>query len=156
MLIGNLQADIPNPAEVFATAIGSAPVMLGDLRKLSTADVEWYWSHIGWFKKLRRETRIDESFFPLGSWRQPVSTEWDGFARLSRSGSGVIAIFRNKSGVPGVSIQLSLMPPGAFHVHSVITDKNLGDFTLDKWTQGIPVSFADGQTVEVLEVRSLP
>jgi alpha-galactosidase len=153
MLIGNLQADIPNPAEVFATALGSAPVMLGDLRKLSAADVEWYRSHIGWFKKLRRETRIDESFFPLGSWRQPVSTEWDGFARLSRSGSGVIAIFRNQSGVPGVRVALPLMPAGAFHVRSVMTDKSLGDFGLDQWTQGIPVSFAEGQTVEVLEVR---
>jgi alpha-galactosidase len=155
MLIGNLQAGIPSPAEVFATALGAAPVMLGDLRKLSEADVEWYGSHISWFKKLRRQTRINESFFPLGSWRQPISTEWDGFARLSRSGSGVIAIFRNESAVPFVNIQLPLIPPGAFSVHSVITDKSLGDFTLDRWIQGIPVSFADGQTVEVLEVRAL-
>jgi alpha-galactosidase len=155
MLIGNLQAGIPNPAEVFATALGAAPVMLGDLRKLSEADVEWYRSHISWFKKLRRRTRINESFFPLGSWRQPMSTEWDGFARLSRSGSGVIAAFRNKSAVSQVKIQLPLMPAGAFNVHSMISDKNLGDFTLDKWIEGIPVHFADGQTVEVLEVRSL-
>jgi len=155
MLIGNLQAGIPGPVEVFATELGSAPVMLGDLRKLSASDVEWYRTHIGWFKKLRRETRINESFFPLGSWRQPISTEWDGFARLSRSGSGVIVIFRNKSAVPTVNIQLPLMPPGRFNVRSVITDKNLGDFTLDQWKNGIPVRFGDSQSVEILEVRAL-
>jgi len=34
MLIGNLHADLPTIQEAFATAIGSAPVLLGDLRKL--------------------------------------------------------------------------------------------------------------------------
>ena len=86
MLIGNLHADIPTPQETFATAIGSAPLLLGDLRKLSAADQQWYQDHIRWFKKLRRSTNINESFFPLGNWRQPTSAAWDGFARLSRSG----------------------------------------------------------------------
>ena len=30
MLIGNLHANMPNPQEAFATAIGSAPLLLGD------------------------------------------------------------------------------------------------------------------------------
>ena len=66
MLIGNLHAELPTIQESFATAIGSAPLLLGDLRKLSAADRQWYHEKIGWFKKLRRSTKISESFFPLG------------------------------------------------------------------------------------------
>ena len=97
MLIGNIHAELPTIQESFATAIGSAPLLLGDLRKLSAADRQWYHDKIGWFKKLRRKTRISESFFPLGSWLQPTPSAWDGFARLAQSGDGVIAVFRNKS-----------------------------------------------------------
>ena len=63
MLIGNIHADLPTIEESFATAIGSSPVLLGDLRKLSAADRQWYHEKIGWFKKLRR-TQNQREFFP--------------------------------------------------------------------------------------------
>ncbi len=154
MLIGNLHADLPNPQETFATVIGSAPLLLGDLRKLSTADQQWYHDHIQWFKQLRKSTDINQSFFPLGDWRQPSSATWDGFARLSRTGDGVIAIFRNKSDTSMVNLRLPLMPNGRFKVHSVITNKDLGTFTKDDWVRGVPVQFAGSQTVEILEVKN--
>ncbi len=155
MLIGNLHADVPNVQETFATTIGSAPLLLGDLRKLSAADQQWYHDHIAWFKQLRKNAEINQSFFPLGNWRQPSADSWDGFARLSRSGNGVIAVFRNKSEVSAVSIQLPLIPEGRFAVHSVISNKDVGAFAKEDWVRGVPVQFARGQTVEVLEVRSV-
>ena len=155
MLIGNLHANMPNPQEAFATAIGSAPLLLGDLRKLSSADQQWYQDHIRWFKQLRKSAKISQSFFPLGNWRQPSAATWDGFARLSRSGDGVVAVFRNQSKVQVADIQLPLMPPGKFKLHSVVTNKDLGTFTKDDWGRGVEVAFADSQTVEILEVISV-
>jgi alpha-galactosidase len=155
MLIGNLHADVPNAQETFATAIGSAPLLLGDLRKLSAADQLWYHDHIGWFKQLRKNTEINESFFALGNWRQPSSASWDGFARLSRSGDGVITVFRNKSDASVVTIQLPLIPEGKFAVHSVVSNKDLGAFTQEDWVRGVPVQFTGSQTVEILEVRAV-
>jgi alpha-galactosidase len=154
MLIGNLHADIPNPQETFATAIGSAPLLLGDLRKLSPADQQWYRDHIRWFKQLRRRTQINQSFFPLGNWRQPSSATWDGFARLSHTGDGVIAVFRNQSNAADANIQLPLMPAAKVRVHSVVSNKDLGVFTKDDWIRGVPVRFAGSQSVEILEVTS--
>jgi alpha-galactosidase len=154
MLIGNLHAEIPSAQEAFATAIGSAPLLLGDLRKLSSADQLWYQEHIQWFKQLRRRANITESFWALGNWRQPSAAEWDGFARLSHTGSGVIAVFRNHSNTSTASIQLPLMPAGSFKVHSVVTNKDLGIFTKDDWVRGIPVDFSGAQSVEILEVSS--
>jgi alpha-galactosidase len=155
MLIGNLHADIPTPMEVFATAIGSAPLLLGDLRNLSAADQQWYQDHIRWFKKLRRSANIDESFFPLGSWRQPNAAEWDGFARLSPAGAGVIAIFRNKSNTSAANLQLPLLPAGTFKVHSVVTNRDLGVFTKNDWIRGVQIRFSDSQPVEILEVNPI-
>ena len=154
MLIGNLHADIPSPQETFATAIGSAPLLLGDLRKLSAADQQWYQDHIRWFKKLRASTEINQSFFPLGNWRQPSPAAWDGFARLSRSGDGVIAIFRNKSNASAANVQLPLMPEGKFRLHSVVINKDLGEFTKDDWIRGVQVAFSGSEAVEILEVSS--
>ncbi len=155
MLIGNLHADLPTIEESFATAIGSAPLLLGDLRKLSASDRRWYHEKILWFKDLRRKTRISESFFPLGSWLQPKSTLWDGFARLAHSGDGVVVVFRNKSEAAMINVALPLMPSGKFKARSVFTGKELGVFTASEWARGIPITFS-ASPVEILEVTSVP
>jgi hypothetical protein len=56
--------------------------------------------------------------------------------------------------VPSTNIQLPLMPPARFKVHSVVTNKDLGPFTNDDWTRGVPVDFSGSQLVEILEVSS--
>ena len=154
MLIGNMHVELPTIQDAFATVIGSAPVLLGDLRKLTTADLEWYHEKIAWFKKLRRATKISESFFPLGSSLQASATAWDGFARLERSGSGMIALFRNKSNVTSATVQLPLIPAAKYKLRSVITGKDLGVFSNSDWIHGIEIKIADKEPVEVLEVTA--
>jgi alpha-galactosidase len=154
MLIGNLQAGVSRREEAFGTAIGSAPLLLGDLRKLSALDQTWYQTKIKWFKTLRASTTINESFFPLGNWRQPTPDLWDGFARLSHTGSGIVAIFRNQSRSPRASVQLPLIPAGRYKVHSVIEDKDIGVFTKAGWERGVQINFSPSQRVEILEISS--
>jgi alpha-galactosidase len=155
MLIGNLQASVTSPDEAFATEIGSAPLLLGDLRKLSAADQDWYKAKIKWFKALRASAEINESFFPLGSWRQPSPAEWDGFARMSRTGHGVIAVFRNQSNALMATIQLPLIPSGNFKLHSIIQDKDVGVFSKAEWQRGVPIKFSSSQRVEILEISPI-
>lgn len=152
MLIGNLQAGIPTIQEVFATAIGSAPLLLGDLRKLSPADRQWYREKIVWFKQLRNTTSISESFIPLGDWLAPSPSEWDGFARLSHSGGGMIAIFRNQSTQAAATIQLPLIPDGKYKLRSIVTNKALGVFSKSDWVRGVGVRFPDASPVEILQL----
>ena len=152
MLIGNIHGELPTIQESFATEIGSAPLLLGDLRKLSASDQQWYHDKTAWFKKLRGSTKISESFFPLGSWLQPSPAMWDGFARLEHSGNGLIALFRNESNSAGADVQLPLMPEGKFKVRSVITGKTLGTFTKSDWAKGVQVEFPSSEKVEILEV----
>jgi alpha-galactosidase len=154
MLIGNIHGELPNIQESFATEIGSAPLLLGDLRNLSAADQQWYREKIDWFKKLRATTKISESFFPLGSWLQPSPAAWDGFARLARSGNGVIVVFRNKSNVSAANVQLPLIPEGRFKLRSVITGQDLGAFTRPDFVHGVQIKFSSTDTVDILEVRA--
>ncbi|UWZ85914.1 alpha-galactosidase [Occallatibacter riparius] len=151
MLIGNMHAELPTIQESFATAIGSAPLLLGDLRKLSAADRAWYGEKIRWFKELRKSVKLSDSFFPLGSWRQTSPAAWDGFARLARSGEGVVAVFRNKSGVAGARVELPLIPEGRYRVRVVISGKVLGTFDRSAWARGVDVPFAG--PAEVLEMK---
>jgi alpha-galactosidase len=65
-LIGNIHGELPIIQESFATEIGSAPLLLGDLRNLSAADQKWYHEKIAWYKKLRSTTKISESFSRWG------------------------------------------------------------------------------------------
>lgn len=155
MLIGNLHADLPTVEESFATAIGSAPLLLGDLRKLSAADRQWYHEKIGWFKKLRRNTKISESFFPLGSWLAPTPAAWDGYARLAHSGDGMIAVFRNKAEEAAATVRLPLIPAGKYRVRSVLSGKELGIFADSDWVRGVTIKFSDTVPVEVLEVTAI-
>ncbi len=155
MLIGNLHADVQPIAERFATAMGSAPVLLGDLRRLSAADRQWYREKITWFKELRKTAKISESFFPLGSWRQTTPAAWDGFARVARSGRGVIALIRNESGVREAVVELPLLPAGRYRLRSALSGRELGTFAPADWARGVPVAFADDAGVEVLELQPL-
>ncbi len=155
MLIGNLHADMQPIQERFATAIGSAPVLLGDLRRLGAADRQWYHEKISWFKKLRKSTKISESFFPLGSWLQTTPAAWDGFARFASNGNGVIALFRNKSGATEAMVKLPLLPAGNYKLRSVMTGKEIGAVTESAWKRGVPIKFPGGEPVEVLEVTSM-
>jgi alpha-galactosidase len=155
MLIGNMHGELPTVQESFATAIGSAPVLLGDLRKLSAADRAWYHEKIAWFRKLRRSIKISESFFQLGSWQQTTPAAWDGFARLDHNGNGLIALFRNKSREGEAKVKLPLMPTGKHKVLSVITGKDHGVYTKPEWLRGVAFTFPESQPVEILELTSV-
>ncbi len=154
MLIGNIQAELPTIEESFATAIGSAPLLLGDLRKLSAKDRAWYGERIGWFKKFRRQYKISESFFPLGSWQQTTSIAWDGFARFDRTGNGLIAIFRNESNATEAVVRLPLLPESKYKLHSIISGTNFGVFAGSDLAQGVTIPFPALKRAEVVEVTS--
>ena len=152
MLIGNLHADMPSVQESFATAIGSAPLLLGDLRNLTGPDRAWYRQKIAWFKALRQRTRISQSFFPLGHAGQPSSAEWDGFARLARSGEGIIVVFGNRSAATHADVQLPLLPEGRYRVRSVLSNTDLGVLRRSDFVRGVRVPFPAANRVDVLEV----
>ena len=153
MLIGNLQAEVGNLDEHFATVIGSAPLLLGDLRKLEPQARAWYAEKIAWFKDLRETFAIWQNFVPLGLWWQPSADDWDGFARLTNDGEGMIAVFRNQSSLPEVRLVLSL-PQGQYHLKAVIGEFEQTVSALELHS-GLGIPFTDHRRSEVLEIKGL-
>lgn len=152
MLIGNLRAETGDPREKFATALGACPLLLGDLRRLTDAQVAWYGHKIRWHRQLRREVNLAERFFPLGSWRQPSVVDWDGFARLSRDGEGVIVLLRNASNTMRARVQIPLPGSTSYTLTSVMTGATLGQVTAAEFRAGFDVAFGD-EPVVIIEVR---
>jgi alpha-galactosidase len=152
MLIGNLHANTPPIEDRLATAMGSAPLFLGDLRKLTDQELGWYSGKIGWFKKLRQRVPINQGFFPLGDWMQPGIVTWDGFARLSRGGEGLISIFRNESGLQSVNLRIPVYPEGTYDVRSEMTGQIAGTFSGDQLRSGIDLKLSPNYRAEVFQV----
>jgi alpha-galactosidase len=152
MLIGNLRATTSDIEERFATELGSAPVLLGDLRKLTPEQIRWYRQKIDWFKKLRSEVSLNESFFPLGSWRQPNALAWDGFARLSRSGEGIVVLFRNQCSSSYANIAIPAFPEGSYSIQSVFSNQQI-HASASRIQGGFQVQFPGKHNVEILQIR---
>lgn len=153
MLIGNLQAEMPTLEERLATAMGSAPLFLGDLRRLTAERQAFCREKIQWFNALRNQIPMLQGFFPLGGWRQPGANDWDGYARLSHAGEGLIAVFRNESKRSAVEVALPVFPDGAFSLRSGITGSALQNCTGAQLRQGIQIAFPAGSPAELVAVR---
>ena len=153
MLIGNLRAPGASIEARFATEIGAGPLFLGDLRKLSPEERQWYFEKIRWFKELRSRMPINESFFPLGNWKQPNSASWDGFARLSRNAGGIIALFKNQSTAGSAEIRLPAIPGVTYRANSIVTNKSLGTISAADLTRGWKVRLPSDRAVEVIELE---
>lgn len=152
MLIGNLEADTGDPAEKFATALGSCPLLLGDLRRLSSSQIEAYGRWIRKVKAFRRDVPYSESFFPLGSWQAVSVVEWDGFARLSRAGEGLIVLFRNASQASTAHVRIPLPGESHYALTSLFTGQSCGERSAAEFRAGFDLDFQDG-AVLVITVR---
>jgi alpha-galactosidase len=153
MLIGNLRAPTPPIEQRFGVAIGSGPILLGNLRKLSQSQVQWWAKQIRWYKQLRRHADLQDSFFPLGNWHQPGTGPWDGFARLSRTSDGIVVLFRNRKGAQQATVKI-VAPPGAkYQVQSVLDGRSLGEVTAKQLDAGWTARLDPQHAVTVLELQ---
>ncbi|HLH03245.1 MAG TPA: alpha-galactosidase [Bryobacteraceae bacterium] len=151
MLIGNLHADTAPFEERLAVAFGSGPVLLGDLRKLSAEQQQWWGEQVAWYRTLRARASLLDSFFPLGAWQQPGSGAWDGFVRLSRESDGMVAIFRNTA----TEAEVKLVAPGSatYRARSVFENKDLGTVTSAQLSSGWQIPLDAHRSVTIIELH---
>lgn len=154
LLIGNLRAETGDLREKIATALGSCPLLLGDLRQLSAEQIAWAADKIRWHKALRREIDLSDSFFPLGNWQQPGVVTWDGFARLSQAGEGLIVLFRNESGLDQAAIQLPLPGSACYRLTSILDGATLSTVTADEFRAGLVLPLGT-ESIQIFEVRRI-
>ena len=155
MLIGNLHSSTPPIEERFATELGSAPLLLGDLRKLSPAEARWYKQKITWYNQVRARASLDDSFFPLGNWQQPNESSWDGFARISHHADALVVLFRNASSDNSVTVRIAAPAQAHYTARSQISGAALGEVGWNTLQNGWRVSFPAGHTVEIIDLERI-
>ncbi|HEX8710711.1 MAG TPA: alpha-galactosidase, partial [Terracidiphilus sp.] len=155
MLIGNLQGDTGSWRVRAATEMGSFPLLLGDFRRITPQDLAHYASWIARYQSLRKQIPLNQSFFPLGDWRQPRSNRWDGFARFSRQGEGLIVLFRNYAQNATAHLTIPGFPNGAFQAQ-VWDSKQSFSWSGEQLRRGIAVPISSDAEVIVLRHARKP
>jgi alpha-galactosidase len=153
MLIGNLRAATGSMEERLGVAIGSGPLLLGDLRKLSKAEREEYGKWIRWYKQFRNRATLSDSFFPQGSWQKPGLGRWDGFARLSRESDGLIVLFRNGCDALTAEVKAPAPAGGTYDALSLLDGRRLGKINAADLAAGWTARFDPKRTVTIVELK---
>lgn len=127
------------------------PLLLGDFTRISAQDRAHYAAWIAQYNHLRQQLPLDQSFFPLGAWRQPRSGRWDGFARLSRQGAGLIVLFPNNAPDKTARVRIPGFPDVA------VTARVWDSAQTFQWTgaqlrNGVEIPLS-GEDAEVVELR---
>ena len=99
LVIGNLQMDEKGHELGFKSLAGALPIMLGDPRKLSSAERRWYKSWTDWLKELEARHGYMSFRQDLPGFGEPTEGAWDGFCRINTdTGSGgLIGVFNQGS-----------------------------------------------------------
>ena len=136
MLIGNLRLEGPDWEERIGTAMAASPILLGNLDLIPSQEVPAIRAWIDRFRLLRNHVALNESFFPLGAWRQPNANDWDGYGRFSRTGEGLVTLFRNQSSTEAAMVVIPGIPDGNFTATDWDSNKSIqitGRMLRDGW-----------------------
>lgn len=99
LIIGNLALDDPDFIEELKTLTGTFPVVLGDPRKLSTAQRGMIRHWAGWLAAIEKRYHYGLYRRDLPGFGEPVESGWDGWARVNTDTQegGIVGVFRQGS-----------------------------------------------------------
>ena len=125
LIIGNLQVDSPDFIQELQTLIGSFPIVLGDLRKLSREKKVEIRQWTDWISEMQAKYSYDLFRQDLPSFGEPTEGSWDAWSRINTDTKkgGIIGVFRQGSlddkrtvSVPGLAkndhYRVNLAPKG--------------------------------------------
>ena len=99
LIIGNPQMQDSNWETHIKSLAGALPIMLGDPRKLSIADLKTYRGYADWLHNMEAIYDIMSYRQDLPGFGEPMEGMWDGFQRINTESKrgGIIGIFRHGS-----------------------------------------------------------
>ena len=113
LIIGNLQMDSPEFIHELKTLVGSFPIGLGDLRKLSEGKKMEIRLWVDWISAMQKKYNYDLFRQDLQGFGEPTEGSWDGWSRINTDtkDGGIVGIFKQGSlddectiSVPGLDV----------------------------------------------------
>jgi alpha-galactosidase len=98
LLIGNQFMDFPNNRYVYFSMAAGSTLMVGDPRKLTASDKEFYLKWNTWFKEMESKYQFSQFKQSYDVFDRPTDSNWDGCYRINfEKHGGVLFYFRNNS-----------------------------------------------------------
>jgi alpha-galactosidase len=99
LIIGNLQMDSPDFIHELKTLIGSFPIVLGDLRKLSEEKKIEIKQWTDWIASMQKKYNYDLYRQDLPGFGEPMEGAWDGWLRINTDTKrgGIVGVFKQGS-----------------------------------------------------------
>ena len=158
MLIGNLRTDWDDTRFSYDSLVSSTVVMLGDLRKLTPEQTQWFKKRTTWLTELEDKYQYSH-FYQTGSvFARPTVSGWDGCARFNpEKDGGIVCLYRNDSPEATRSFALPWVnATSRYRVHSARQDRDLGDFSgADLQRNGLTVSIPSRNEADILSLDPL-
>jgi alpha-galactosidase len=109
-----------NDVEHLLTAFTGTPLVAGDLTKISPKNAKVLKNIVKALNALVKESPLTE--YELLKYKSAGEVEqWDGFARYTKTGRGMICVFRNDYPESTINISLSDFPDGNFTLTDMVT-----------------------------------
>lgn len=160
LLIGNQYIDIGNSNykyAFFSLASGSL-VMVGDPRKLTTGQQEFYNRWTRYLKQMDAKYQYSRYYELYDIFDRPTNSNWDGCYRINPDKQGGLMFFyRNNSSDERRTFKVPcLQARSRYKIYSFETGKTLGKFTgKTLMEKGITVNIPSVYTAAVLTIEKL-
>lgn len=96
LVIGNPEMQDAGWEMHIKSLAGALPIMLGDPRKLSDADLEKYRAYADWLQAMQTKHDFMSYRQDLAGFGEPMDGMWDGFQRINTDSKrgGIVGVFR--------------------------------------------------------------
>jgi len=109
--------------ENLLSSLAGAPLMAGDIRKLSASHKQQIRHILQKIKSLTDDGPLTE-FVKLRGDKFIRACDWDGFARFRPDGAGIVCLFQNES-CETPTLQIDLPFPGNVILHDLFCEENV-------------------------------
>ncbi|RIV25074.1 alpha-galactosidase [Fibrisoma montanum] len=134
---------------------GALPIMLGDPRKLSAADLKKYRAYADWLQLMENKHQIMSYRQDLAGFGEPMEGMWDGFQRINtdaKSG-GMVGVFRHGAVEKTRQVIINYLEPKRTYQIKTTTGKVVATLTGEALqTTGFPVTLTAPYSGELFEV----
>ena len=128
LVIGNPQMQDSGWETHLKSLAGSLPIMLGDPRKLSPADLKKYQGYAFWLQDMATRYDIMSYRQDLFGFGEPLNGMWDGFQRINtdKKTGGIVGIFRQGSKENERTVFISYLDPAKMYtLKEAVTGKTI-------------------------------
>jgi alpha-galactosidase len=136
---------------------GALPIMLGDPRQLSSADMKKYRFYADWLQNMQTKYDIMSYRQDLPGFGEPREGMWDGYQRLNTEtrGGGIIAVFRHGAVENNRVVTINYLDPEKTYQVKTMAGKVVASLSgVELKTKGFQVQINEHYSGELFEIDS--